>query len=60
MPVNSVRDKDRNDRVPVEPCELPGDIQLVCVDDRGRQRTVALEDAALLGRMSIRRMTVEP
>src|SRR5690242_11732849 len=32
---------------PVESCELPTGIQLVYADDRDRQRTVALEGAAL-------------
>jgi len=34
--------------VPVESCELPTGIQFVYADDRDRQRTVALEGAALL------------
>src|SRR5580698_7072661 len=33
---------------PVEPCDLPDDLQLVFVDDRDRRRTLALEDAAVL------------
>jgi hypothetical protein len=48
MPANSSPDEDRNAHVPVEPCELPDGIQLVYADDRGRQRTVALEDVTLL------------
>lgn len=39
-------DPERDVHAPVEPCELPEDIQLVYVDDRDRRRTVALEDAA--------------
>ena len=31
----------------VEPCELPDGIRLVYADDRGRRRTLRLEDAAL-------------
>jgi hypothetical protein len=42
------RDEDHLVHVPVESCELPTGIQLVYADDRDRQRTVALEDAALL------------
>jgi hypothetical protein len=33
-------------QAPVEPCELPDDVHLIYVDDRGRHRTLALEDAA--------------
>jgi hypothetical protein len=40
--------EDRRIPAPVEPYELPDGIQLVYADDRDRQRTVALEDAALL------------
>jgi hypothetical protein len=32
----------------VESCELPDGIQLVYADDRDRQRTISLEEAALL------------
>jgi len=39
-------DEQRETHGPVEPCELPNDIQLVYVDDRDRRRTIALEDAA--------------
>jgi hypothetical protein len=37
----------------VKSCELPDGIQLVYADDRDRQRTISLEEAALLdfGRM---------
>jgi hypothetical protein len=38
-------DKESDAHAPVEPCELPDDIQLVYVDDPDRRRTVALEDA---------------
>jgi hypothetical protein len=41
-----LHDDERDAHAPVEPCELPDDIQLVYVDDRDRRRTVALEDAA--------------
>jgi hypothetical protein len=41
-------DEDRHIHVPVDPCELPGGIQLVYADDCDRQRAVSLEDAALL------------
>jgi hypothetical protein len=43
-------DEARDAHAPVEPCELPVDMQLVYVDDRNRRRTVALEDAAGLDR----------
>jgi hypothetical protein len=39
-------DEQRDAHAPVEPCELPDDIQLVYVDDRDRRRAIALEDAA--------------
>ena len=42
------RDKDHDVHIPVESCEVPAGIQLVYADDRDRQRTVALEGAALL------------
>ena len=45
---NPPHDEDHHVHVPVESCELPTGIQLVYADDRDRQRTVALEDAALL------------
>src|SRR5216684_3416382 len=35
----------RDRHAPVVPCELPDGIQFLYVDDRGRQRTIALEDA---------------
>jgi hypothetical protein len=35
----------RDRHAPVVPCELPDGIQLLYVDDLGRQRTIALEDA---------------
>lgn len=45
---DSPGDNGHHVRVPVKPCELPTGIQLVYADDRDRQRTVALDDAALL------------
>jgi hypothetical protein len=39
-------DEQSDAHAPVEPCELPDDIQLVYVDDRDRRRAIALEDAA--------------
>jgi hypothetical protein len=45
---NPPRDEDHLVHLPVESCELLTGIQLVYADDRDRQRTVALEDAALL------------
>ncbi len=45
---NPPRDEDHLVHVPVESCELPTGIQLVYADDRDRQRTVALEGAALV------------
>ena len=48
MLTNPPRDEDHHVHVPVESCELPAGIQLVYADDRDRQRSVALEDAALL------------
>lgn len=36
---------ERASHPPVIPCELPDGIQFVYVDDRGRQRAIALEDA---------------
>jgi hypothetical protein len=39
-------DTSSDTHAPVEPCELPDDVQLIYVDDRDRRRTVALEDAA--------------
>ena len=48
MVTDSPRDEDRDVHLPVESCELPTGIQLVYADDRDRQCTVALEDAALL------------
>jgi len=48
MRTDPPRDEDHLVHVPVESCELPTGIQLVYADDRDRQRTVALEDAALL------------
>jgi hypothetical protein len=33
-------------QAPVKPCELPDDVHLIYVDDRGSRRTLALEDAA--------------
>jgi hypothetical protein len=39
-------DERRDVHAPVEPCELPDDIQLAYVDDRDRRRTVAIEGAA--------------
>jgi hypothetical protein len=35
----------RDRHAPVVSCELPDGIQFLYVDDRGRQRTIALEDA---------------
>ena len=48
MLTDSPRDKDHDVHIPVESCELPTGIQLVYADDRDRQCTVDLEDAALL------------
>ncbi len=39
---------ERARHAPVVPCELPDGIRLVYADDRGRQRTVDLEDAGLV------------
>ena len=39
-------DEELYAHAPVEPCELPDDIQLVYVDARDRRRTVAIDDAA--------------
>jgi hypothetical protein len=39
-------DEERALDAPVEPCDLPDEIQLAYVDDRDRRRAVALEDAA--------------
>jgi hypothetical protein len=40
------RKRDRH--APVVPCELPDGIQFLYVDDRGRQRTIALEDVGAM------------
>jgi hypothetical protein len=53
-------DEDRHIHVPVEPYELPDGIQLVYTDDRDRQRTVALEDAALLDFGSVKSFRKPP
>jgi hypothetical protein len=37
--------KESDAYAPVEPCELPDDLQLVYIDDRDRRRTIALKDA---------------
>jgi hypothetical protein len=39
-------DERRDVHAPVEPCELPDDIQLAYVDDRDHRRTVPIEGAA--------------
>jgi hypothetical protein len=45
---NQWHEKGRDHHVPVEPCELPDDIQLIYVDGRNGRHAIALEDAALL------------
>jgi hypothetical protein len=45
---NPPRDEDHLVYVPVESCKLLTGIQLVYADDRDRQRTMALEGAALI------------
>jgi hypothetical protein len=48
MPANPSYGEDQHVYGPVESCELPDGIQLVYADDRDRQRTISLEEAALL------------
>ena len=52
--------EDRQFHAHVEPCELPDGIQLVYAGDRDRQRTVALEDAALLNFGSVKAFRKPP